>query len=370
MPHCRHPDARRTNNAAEHTGRVSSHPGVGYLDPMQRRTFLAHAALLTAGACARPSIPGRTSDAQVMTVDGPIRPEALGVALPHEHVMSTFGGDPSPRGVYDEAALIEAVVPYLQHVKSLGADTLFDATAAYFGRAPELLQRLSRASGLQIVTNTGYYGAADDRYVPAHAYEETAEALAQRWLREWETGIDGTGIRPGFVKVGVDGSPLSALDRKLVRAAALTHLGSGLTLAIHTGGDPAAAAAQLAILREEGVHPSAWIWVHAHNVDRAEALLPAAEAGAWIELDGLSENTLDHHVSLAEALRARGLLGQVLLSHDGNSYRYGGGPMRPYEALFTHALPRLRARGFSQAEIQQLTAENPQRAFTIRVRTA
>jgi phosphotriesterase-related protein len=119
-------------------------------------------------------------------------------------------------------------------VKALGCRALFDCTAAYFGRDVRLLRKVSEQTGLHIITNTGYYGAANDRYVPPHAFEETAEQLAGRWVKEWKEGIDGTGIRPGFVKLAVDAGPLSEIDAKLLRAGALTHLATGLTLAVHT----------------------------------------------------------------------------------------------------------------------------------------
>ncbi len=77
---------------------------------------------------------------------------------------------------------------------------------------------------MNIITNTGYYGAAGDKYIPKHAYSESAEELASRWINEWKNGIGSTGIKPGFIKIGVDDGPLSDIDKKLVEAAALTHL--------------------------------------------------------------------------------------------------------------------------------------------------
>jgi phosphotriesterase-related protein len=128
---------------------------------------------------------------------------------------------------------------------------------------------LSEESGLRLVTNTGYYGAADDRFVPAHAYAETADQLAARWIAEAREGIEGTGIRPGFLKIGVDRGTLSAIDRKLIVAAARCHRATGLTIAVHTG-DGAAALDILATLKAERVAPSAYVWVHAQNEkDRA-----------------------------------------------------------------------------------------------------
>ena len=65
-----------------------------------------------------------------------------------------------------------------------GCATLVECTPAYLGRDPRLLRRLSEASGLHILTNTGYYGANKDKHLPPHAFTETAEQLAARWIRE------------------------------------------------------------------------------------------------------------------------------------------------------------------------------------------
>lgn len=331
---------------------------------LTRRAWLAGAAL-TAGA--------QSEEDRVMTVRGAVSPDKLGVMLPHEHLFSNFGEDPAEPPVYDEPALLEAVIPYARRVKALGCGALADATAAWFGRSPRLLRIISEKTGLHILTNTGYYGAASDRYVPRHAFEENAAQLAARWVKEWREGIGGTGIRPGFLKIGVDGGPLSEIDAKLVRAAAIAHRDSGLTIAVHTGGNPEAAMRQLAILREEGVSPQAWIWVHANQVKKGEesALMEAAEAGGWISLDGLDEGSEERHLELVLLLREKRHLPRLLLSHDGNSFRAGGKrPERPYTLLFESFVPRLRKAGLKAAEMEQLTKGNPARAFTVRRRLA
>src|SRR4030095_8338607 len=100
---------------------------------------------------------------------------------------------------------------------------------------------------------------AKDKYLPQHAYSETSEQLAARWIVEWENGIDGTGIKPGLIKSGVDKAPLSEVQQKIIDATALAHLATGLTIGIHTGnGD--AANEELKILERRGVAPSARIW--------------------------------------------------------------------------------------------------------------
>lgn len=305
-----------------------------------------------------------------MTVTGPISPDELGMTLPHEHVLSQFGEPPARRPDYDLRDLFETVLPVLNEVKSLGCDAIVDCTAAYFGREPLVMHRLAEMSGLHLITNTGYYGAADDRYVPEHAYDESAAQLAERWVDEWTEGVDGTGIRPGFIKTAVDGDGFSDIDRKLVRAAAKTHKKSGLTIAVHTSDNVSAAREQLSILEEEGVDPSAWIWVHAQNVDDLDALAEAAEQGAWIEFDGLAPgDAVNRHVKLVQFMEQRNLLNRVLVSHDGSSYPPEGAEPRPYDVLFTSGLPAFRSAGFGEETIRRLTVENPRRAFTVRVRT-
>jgi phosphotriesterase-related protein len=300
---------------------------------------------------------------KIMTVAGPISPQEMGLCLPHEHVMSTFGDAPARYPTYDLPRLLSIVIPYLDKLKTLGCRTLLDCTAAYFGRHPELLRQISQDSGMQIITNTGYYSAAQDYYVPEHAHHETAPQIAARWTREFFDGIDETGIRPGFIKTAVDDGDFSELDKKLVRAAILTHRQTGLAIQTHTGNNLEAAQGILRLFYEEGISASAWVWVHAHNVRETEQLIDAARKGAWISLDGLSEGTASFILLTLQKLKAARLLDKAMLSHDGDSYCAGA--FRPYEYIFTDFLPLLERSGFSPQEVRLLTVENPARAFTL-----
>ncbi len=334
---------------------------------MNRRNFLkaTGAAYILAGKCGNCST-AEDADGKVMTVLGPISPEEMGVTLPHEHALVDFigAGKVSPDR-YDADEAFEVVLPYLERVKKLGCRTFVECTPAYIGRDPVLLKRLAKKTGMHILTNTGYYGAANDKFVPKHAYEETADQLAARWLREWKEGIERTGIRPGFIKIGVDSGKLSEIDRKLVRAAARTHLKSGLTIASHAG-DTEAGMDELKTLEEEGVHPSAFIWVHAQNGWDVETRVAAARKGAWIEIDNIGPNTIAPCVEMVKAMKERGCLNRVLLSHDAGWYSVGeprGGGFRPFDTLFTQFLPALKKAGFSNGDTDMLIASNPHRAF-------
>ena len=329
---------------------------------MTRRELLqaAAAGLLAARAA-------RTAAAEsIQTVTGPMAPGQLGVVLPHEHVLVDFvGADRVSPDRYDRKAAFDKALPHLRRLVALGCRTLVECTPAYIGRDPVLLRDLSTATGLLIVTNTGYYGAASDKFLPPHAYTESADALAARWIREARGGIEGTGIRPAFMKIGVDAGPLSEVDAKLVDAAARTTEETGLPIWSHTG-DGVAAMAQIDRLARERVPLARFVWVHAQNEKDPAVHAAAASRGAWVSFDGLSESSFDRHVALILEMRRRNLLGRVLVSHDAGWYHVGepgGGTYRPHDLLFTEGLPALRKQGLSDAEIRQLIEENPRRAL-------
>lgn len=300
---------------------------------------------------------------KIMTVSGPIEPAELGFTLHHEHIMSTFGAEAARYPTYDRDALAAAVLPYLAKLKSLGVRAIVDCTAAYFGRHPELLRDFSAQSGLQLITNTGYYGAANGRYIPAHAYTESAEQIAGRWTREWAESIDETGVYPGFIKTAVGDGLLNDIARKLIQAAAITHRQTGLVIQTHTGDNAPAAREILSILKRQGVDPSAWIWVHAHSLTDMEPAVWAAEQGAWVSLDGLNASSAEHILEMLQAFKAAGLLQRALLSHDGDIYCMG--QTRPFHYLLTDFLPALRGGGFTEEDIHQLTITNPVRAYAV-----
>jgi predicted metal-dependent phosphotriesterase family hydrolase len=338
---------------------------------MQRREFIR----TTAAGLAGLALPGSSIQAAqrspVMTVTGLMDAPQLGLTLMHEHVLVDFiGADKVSRERYDAEEVFKTALPHLKQLRAAGCRTFVDCTPNFLGRDAALLQRLARASGLRIITNTGYYGARNHQFLPAHAATETPEQLAARWVKEFTHGIDGTGIKPGFIKIGVDAGPLSALNTKIVTAAALTHLQTGLTIGAHTG-DGLAAMEELALLDRQGVSPQAFIWIHAHSEKNSELHIQAARRGCWIEFDGIHPRSLERHVALVKTMREANLLDRVLLSQDAGWYHVGetrGGEYRGYDFLLTGFVPALKAAGFSAAQIRQLLVSNPQQALTIRVK--
>lgn len=308
---------------------------------------------------------------QISTVNGEIRLSQMGKTLIHEHMLVDFiGADKINFDRWSRDEVVKVVLPYLLEVKKQGIKTILDCTPAFLGRDVHLLQQLAQKSDIQILTNTGYYGAVDNKYLPRWAFAETAEQLADRWTAEFEKGIDETEVRPGFIKIGVNPTQLSETHRKLVRAAGLTHLRIGLTICSHTG--PAVAAfEELEELQRIGVHPSAFVWVHAQGESNKNLYMKAAQMGAWVSFDGIGWGDWENYATWIELMKSNKLLHRVLISHDAGWYKPGevnGGSFIGFTAIFEKLFPILRQKGFNQKDFDQLLITNPAEAFKIQVK--
>jgi len=306
--------------------------------------------------------------AHVMTVQGKIKPKKMGKTLIHEHILVDFiGASETGYHRWEKDKVIEKMTPYLLEIKEQGYSTLVDCTPAFLGRDPVLLKTLSENTGINIITNTGLYGAYDNKYLPDFAFHETAEQLADRWTGEVENGIEGTGVYPGFIKMSVNQAALSDLHKKLIRAAGLTHLRTGLTIASHTG-TAVPALEQLEILESMGVKGSAFVWVHAQNENDHEMYRQAAAKGAWISIEGIRQESMLERIEKIVWLKEAGLLSNTLVSHDGGWYdpeKPGGGTINGFTLIADEVVPELQKRGFSDNEVDTLFKENPAKVFSI-----
>ena len=315
--------------------------------------------------------PNFQNEKDVMTVNGAIPAARIGVSLIHEHILVDFiGAEKYDPKKWDHDEVIKKILPYLHELKQSGCDTMVECTPAYLGRDALLLQKLSKLSGLRIITNTGYYGGSVNKFLPSHAFTETEHQLADRWIKEYKHGIEGSGIRPGFIKISVNDTHLSEISKKLIRAAALCHLATGLTIASHTG--PAVPALEeIEIIQSLGVAPEAFIWVHAQNEKDLEQYIVAARAGTWVSLDGLRDENVDQYAELLAFMKKQKFLHRVLVSHDAGWYepdKPDGGKIRGYTTLFKNLIPTLKKNGFTEQDVTQVLQQNPSKAFAIDIR--
>ncbi len=301
----------------------------------------------------------------IQTVLGPIRPSQLGLTLIHEHILVDFiGADNFNKNRYDPNEVFEVMLPYLKEIKALGVTGFAECTPMYLARDAELMARLSKSANMHILTNTGMY---KEPYLPKYAFEKTAEELAQMWIDEAKNGIEGTNIKPGFIKIAVNPGNLIPIQQKIVRAAGITSKATGLTIACHTG-HGVSAIETMDILEKEGVPLNKYIFVHADAEGNMNYHIETAKRGAWVEFDSIGWGDANRHIQLIKNMLDKGYEDRLLLSQDAGWYNVGqprGGNIRAFTYIIKEFIPLMEKSGINNDTINKLMITNPAMALRI-----
>ena len=306
----------------------------------------------------------------IMTVTGPISPEALGFCQPHEHL---FVGD-TPAARHYPALRIDDEALSSQELRGfhrLGGSSIVDCQPVGAGRDLFALRRISRASGVNIIGVTGYHMPAF--YPEGHwIFTEPMEALRERFLRELQKGVTAPSeeepVFPGAVKaaIGKDG-PVGRFEVCL-HAAAGAAAQAGVPLILHTEAGAGAAKA-VSICESEGLDPARVAVCHADRQASDYAPHEAiARTGAYLEYDTVAR--YKYHDDASECALIRHMLDigysdRLLISLDTTAARlssYGGTPGMGY--ILQTFLQMLRNTGISDPEICSITVDNPRRLFS------
>jgi len=349
-----------------------------------------------------PGIQGR-----VQTVLGPIAPDALGITLPHEHLLideRIMYQEPS--GATAAARALEALVPsnlyeltcnWKSSLDNLrldeesarrdaelyrleGGESIVDVTPRNLGRDPVGLQRISKATGLHVIMGAGYYGGKTQPTELAHRSEED---IAEEIAREITVGVEETQVRAGVIgEIGCSW-PMTAGEIKVLSGAAEAAKRTGACLIIHPGLDPDAPVAHLAAVERRGLDLRRVVMAHMDHIDHARCdnkwAASIAETGCFLAFDHFGkeisyypEESSYEMMSDAERIRhilwliERGHGKQIHLSQDialkVKLVQFGG---FGYRHILRRVVPRLRRLGLSEADVRMLIVENPARALTI-----
>lgn len=299
-----------------------------------------------------------------MTVTGKVDAKALGMVLPHEHVVTDLRAHDAPGfGDVDSDDVVRVMAPRILAARDAGVTALIECTPGGVGRSALAMRELSVATGFAIVAAAGLYREA---YLPDWVREADDEDIAQRLRGELMTGLDGTDILGGFIKVAVSEDGVTPLEERVLRAAGRVAAECGVTIASHTiGGRSALREAD--IVAKAGLAPERFVWVHAQTEPDMGYARELGARGCYVEYDCIAAGG-DHDADVAwlRHLFHAGLSQRVLLSQDAGWYRPGepnGGSQSPYDYLPRVFLPLLLQRGFSKEDVKLLCEENPKRAF-------
>ncbi len=340
---------------------------------------------------------------QAQTVLGPVAGEALGITLPHEHLLIDFAvmfvepAAASQKGLAHQSVSLENLGWVRQNFNAnldnlrlldeetarseallfqqAGGQTMVDPTNRSLARDPCALARIARATGLHVIMGSGYYVAAAH---PADMDRRTVDDIAREIIGDVRDGVGDTGIRAGLIgEIGCTW-PWTANEKKVVRAAVIAQRETGAPLMIHPGRHEQAPMEILELVRSEGGDLSRTVMCH---IDRTIAdeqrVRDLAATGCYLEYDlfGLETSWYPYNPDFDmpnDGGRMRHILGlieaghmrQILMSHDiaykSSLTRYGG---YGYHHLLVNVVPRLRRKGLDDTALRTLLVENPTHAM-------
>lgn len=301
----------------------------------------------------------------IQTVKGIINANEIGITLMHEHIIcDSIGADYIDNTNYEVEHIVKTMVPYLKKLKEAGCGTLVDSTPPGEGRTVKILKECSMQTGLNIITNTGsFYGKGVSKEIKENDIEE----IVQIWEKEYIEGIEGTRIKPGFLKIALDDGSISLLQEKILRAASRTSLKTNLSIQCHAILSETVLQAT-SILKEEGVDFSKFIWAHADSECNIPTMVELGKQGMWIEIDSIGSMPYEKHIDLLKVLIEKGVIDRLLISQDTGWYNIGesgGGNIKPYHKILTEFIPMCYKRGLKE-EIHTIQTSNPARCLDIR----
>jgi len=340
---------------------------------------------------------------QAQTVLGPVAGEAMGITLPHEHLLIDFEvmfvepAAASEKGLAHQPVSLENLGWVRQNFNAnldnlrlldeetardeallfrrAGGQTMVDPTNRSLARDPAALARIARGTGLHVVMGSGYYVAAAH---PLDMDHRSMDDIAREIVADITVGVDDTGIRAGLIgEIGCTW-PWTENEKKVVSAAVIAQRETGAPLMIHPGRHEKAPMEILDLVRRQGGDLSRTIMCHIdRTISDERRLFELAATGCYLEYDLFGLETswypynpdfdmpndggrMRHVLRLLEA----GHLRQILMSHDiaykSSLTRYGG---YGYHHLLVNVVPRLRRKGVDDAGLTRLLVDNPARAF-------
>lgn len=306
---------------------------------------------------------------EVLTVNGPIPPEALGITQTHEHVwINAYDHYKTYQVVFDDE---ETMAGELGEFRKLGGGSIVDVTTKEIGRDPVALREISRRSGVPLIMGCGWYREFG---YPPEVREKTSRELAADLVREIEHGVGDTGIRPGIIgEIGTGTGSILPGEERVFRAAALAQQQTGIAITTHTTRWGTLALEQIAMLEEFGADLDKVVIGHLGDRIGVRHLLPIAEKGVYVEVDNIGYHDYQPEWVRADnvaALVREGFGSRILLSQDIcmlQHLHYQGG--NGYGYLLRVFVPLLKERGVTDEQIHTMLVENPARMLRRQVRT-
>lgn len=251
----------------------------------------------------------------IWTTDGGVAKQDFGRVLIHEHIgcisndmLHIFGKD-----WLDKDKLIGFASEILKGIaKEYGVGLFVDGTPVDLGRDVALLKAVSEKSGIPIVVSTGLY-YYPSLYTSGHSEKE----IASWFIKEWETGAENTGIKPGILKSGSDRDGITRDNEKRLRALSVAQKETGLPMYVHCSHQEGLVESQIEVMLSAGGNPEKIIIGHCAQRPECDYFERIMDKGFYI---GMDQAHCTRHIDKVGTVLARlcekGYRDKILLGND------------------------------------------------------
>jgi phosphotriesterase-related protein len=312
----------------------------------------------------------------VETVLGPVGLAELGPTLMHEHVfvldqeaLQNYG-HAWGASYWDEELRVADAVAKLQRLRDSGIRTIVDPTAPGLGRYIPRIQRVNAEVDLNIIVASGVYAFLE---LPSFLAYRSDDALIELFVREIREGIDDTGVKAAFLKCAVEEHGIIADVPRILSVVAATAIETGVPVMVHTNAPAKTGLLALDALMKAGVDPTRIVIAHMGDSNDLDYIRTIADTGASIGCDRFNIEHFNpdaNRIETLAAILAEGYADRVHLGHDAACFfdfmfenPYFADEHADYLHISTKILPALLDAGVTQAQIDQMLVENPQRFF-------
>lgn len=257
---------------------------------------------------------------ELQTVTGIMKGTRVTKALAHEHMFVDFHATTDANYMdVNWSNKIGAAVESASQLASQGVNLVIEWTNLGIGRNVLALRSVSNQSGISFVCPTGIY----KDFLPPALTGLSSKRLADHFISELASGIDGTAIRAGFIKTAANENGIRESERTILRAAAMAGKETGAAIGFH-GPRATTTFDAIKLFDKAGFEMDRLVWAHAQVCSLSDNLV-LANRGAMLQYDAIGTHgddgwggSVDDESMLKriEDMIAAGFEDQVMLSTD------------------------------------------------------
>lgn len=283
---------------------------------------------------------------------------ADGYTLMHEHIHIDLSSVKNDSDCHLDC--IDETIKEFKKLYEYGVRNIVEVTNLGMGRNLEIIEKVEKATGIQIIKSTGCY---KEPFIPEKYLNMDSEQLADVMIQEIENGFDDFDDKANMIgEIGTSKNEWKESERRLFDAAILAHKKTGKPIYTHTTLSTLAKQ-QAEYLVSNGVNPKKVVIGHVDLSDDFDYILSVLETGVFVGFDTIGkENYLPDakRIQYLLQLEKLGKINQIVLSEDltrKSHLKYKGGI--GYAYLFETFIPRLKEAGIKETSINQMLIHNP-----------